>query len=750
MKINPKNRKLWDNLIEVTGKEVNTYLDQKYAQGEIREELYRDAKKNVMSNIIEWVKDKNITKISPNFRAGIKKAIKSKRWENIIYAFLDKIAFGTAGIRGIAAFSEEELKEIALKGINAKILRGPNTINEITFLIISTGIANYAAEKKFNSIVVGYDSRIQGKIFAQLIAKIFLAKGLKIYLFDEASPYPEVNFAVPFLKADIGITISASHNDKRYNGYKISSDTGAGLNIWERNYIYNSFIKNASTREIKLKEFEKSGKKNLIFLGGTKPLKGENYYNRKLIDIHKHYLEHIKKFIMDREMLKKWASKVNIGYSAYHGSGRKAVPRLLKDFGFINLKIIHSLDKLNGMFPCFLLEQQPDPGDPLAAEIAVNEFKKEYSNEAFKNLDILIGTDPDADRIGLIVKIPIKQQEAYKEILRTQEHFKVLELKGYSDFSWLLLDADTTWTILLWYRLEKEREQNKGRIPNLEKKFIVLNHLTTDAAVKLAQKYGLGFVKTWVGFAMISSAIEKVWKREELSNKAIPEIIFETSNMTKKRSINIGALEQSSGFSILGGPPSLGEKFGENGHIRDKDGTFAAILLAELAAYAKSKRKTIMELVDEKIYLDPDIGCFITDFESLPYWGQYEGPTGMSKKINILKRANNIRERIEKGEKISFSGLEVLSTEVYKTGKYDELHRWKGYPDEGIRFYFDKERNNFLTIRPSGTSHCVRIHVQLKAENVAKDNLLSKKIETHKRAREVIKEARKICEGSIY
>ncbi|KPJ57131.1 hypothetical protein AMJ49_02415 [Parcubacteria bacterium DG_74_2] len=738
------NDKVLDSVIKTASKEINIYLDQKYTQGEIREELYRDAKKNVIPNIIKWLEDENIARISPNFRFGIKKAIEAKRWEDLIYAFLDKIAFGTAGIRGIATFTEEELRKLALEGINTKILKGPNTINEIVFLLVSAGVANYAAKKNLTSIVIGYDSRIKGEVFAQLIAKIFLAKELKVYLFDEASPYPEVNFAVPFLKADLGITISASHNDKRYNGYKISSNTGAGLSIWERNYIYNNFIKNISTDELKLRRFKESEKEKLVFLGGAKPLEGEDYYGRKLIDIHKYHREHIKKFIMDKKMLERWARRVNVGYSAYHGSGRKTVPQLLKELGLSNLKIIHSLDELNGMFPCFLLKQQPDPGDPLAAQIAVDEFKKEYGNKAFKELDILIGTDPDADRVGLIVKIPPEQQRAYKEIIKTSEYVKIPGSKKRSDYSWILLESDIIWPILLWYRLEKEKEQNEGRIPDLDKKFIVLNHLTTDTIVKLAQKYGLGVIKTWVGFAIISDAIERVWRGEKLSNEAYPELVFETFGMTKKRSINIGAMEQSSGFSILGSPPLVGERLGENGHIRDKDGTFAAILLAELAAYTKSEGKTIMELVDEKLYLDPDIGCFITYFESLPYWGQYEGPTGMSKKINILKNADDVREKIKKGEKVSLAGLKVISTEVYKTGKYDEIHRWKGFPDEGIRFYFDKERNNHFTIRPSGTSHCLRIHVQLKAENVNKDNLLRKKIETLKKAMVVVKEARKM------
>lgn len=724
-------------------KEIDLYLDQKYEEGQLREELYLAAKKNVIPNILKWMNDPNILQLTKNFKRGIEEAIETGREEDLVYAFLDDIAFGTGGIRGLAAFNLEELKRLAEGGIDAPIIKGPNMINDVVLLLKSAGVANYAAERRLRKIAIGFDSRIQGMTFAHLIAKTFLARGLTVYLFDEACPFPELTFAVPFLKADIGILISASHNDKRYNGYKLTSNTGAQFDLAERDYLYENYIMTAKTDEIRLKEFDEVDKDKLFFLGGDSLLEGENYYGRELINIYRPHIEHIKRFILDKPMLSNWAHRVNVGYCAFHGSGRKAVPNLLRDCGFINSKVIHSLDRLDGMFPCFALEQQPDPGDPVAAEIAVDEFKKEYGTKAFEELDILIGTDPDADRAGITIKIPIEQQAAYKKILKRPGHLKIPMHTERNDNSWILLDADTAWTALLWYRLERERENNNYNLPDSEKKFIVLSHTTTDALVKLALKHGLGVVKTWVGFALISEAIQKVWEGKELSKAEHPELIFETINMNG-RSINIGAFEQSNGFSILGAPPLQGERLGQNGHVRDKDGTFAAILLAEFAAYAKSKGKTIFELIDENIYLDPDIGLFVSYYEPVPYWGQFEGPTGMSEKITLLKMADLIRERINKGERISFGQMEVLRTEVYQTGKYDKLHRWKGFPDEGIRYYFDESRLNHLTIRPSGTSQCLRFHVQIKAEGVTKDNIVRRKIETWETAKTIITDARKL------
>jgi phosphoglucomutase len=734
------------SLLSQIQEKITKYLDQKYQAGEIRKELYEDAKTKVPANIKEWLMDQKIDEISPQTKIGIKKAIENERWEEIIYAFLDEIAFGTAGIRGIVASNHEDLLKLAREGISAPILKGPNTINDIVLLLKSAGVANYAQTKNLRKIVIGFDSRIQGKSFVQLIAQLFLAKGLVVYLFDNACPFPELAFAVPYLEADLGILISASHNDKRYNGYKLVNASGAQLDPAERNVIYENFIKGISTREIQLKNFTEVPEEKLVFLGGKEKIPGENYYGRKLINIHQLHLNHIKTFIMDRSLLENWAGKVRIGYSAYHGAGREAIPRLLKDFGFTEVQIIHSLDELNGLFPCFELEQQPDPGDPLAASIAVEEFKKEYGEESFKKLDILIGTDPDADRTGLIVKIPPAQEKVYQPLFQIDPQLKKLShLPARNDYSWYLLNPDDLWTILLWYRLEKEKEKNGGVLPQAKEKFIVLNHTTTDALVKLALKYGLGAMKTWVGFAMISNATAKIWQGEEVSREKYPYLVFETYQMGGRR-INVGAFEQSSGFTILGGPPAPGQKLGQRGHIRDKDGSLAAILLAELAAYAKSKNTTILELIDEKIYLDPQIGCYLTYCESVPYWGQFEGPTGLSRKISILRKVETIRTQINQGEKFSLANWPIVKTEVYKTGKYDALHRWPGFPDEGIRFFFDEEKESFLTVRPSGTSHCLRFHLQIKVKEVNKENLLAKKKQTYELARTIMRELKEKLE----
>jgi phosphomannomutase len=150
----------------------------------------------------------------------------------------------------------------------------------------------------------------------------------------------------------------------------------------------------------------------------------------------------------------------------------------------------------------------------------------------------------------------------------------------------------------------------------------------------------------------------------------------------------------------------------------------------------------MFQLVDEKIYLGPEVGCFITHYEPAPRYGQYEGIEGWTTKINALKQAEALFERINRGEQANLGGTAALLAVKYQTGKYDALHAWEGFPDEGYRIYFDEAKLSHALIRPSGTSQCLRFHVQLKAEGLTPDNLVEKKAETLARAKAIIKDIR--------
>ncbi len=722
---------------------VFAFLAEQFRHGLIDEGLYSQARLNVIPNFRHWLTDPHINRLSPRLRDGLRTAVEKKRWADLVEAYVDEIKFGTAGIRGRAAMTDEELLTLSRDGMDAPILKGPNTLNNIVLLLKSTGVAKYATDHDLRSIVIGYDSRVAGQDFARLVSRVFLAAGLKVYLFDEACPYPEMTFAIPTLGADMGILISASHNDRRYNGYKLSAGTGSQFPPRERSVIYNDYIRKTTPAHIALTDLDEAGVdpdrpedtsldgNKLVFLGGADPLPEFDYLDRPLVNMHQMYQDQIRRFISDPAMMKSWAPSIGIGYCAFHGAGRKAVPRLLEDFGFTRVNGItrHRLNELNGLFPAFQEhpEQQPDPGDPMASEIAVKAYGEQYGAESMEGLDLMIGTDPDADRAGLVIRIPSKSR-AYHE-----------------NRSHLLLSADDAWSLLLWYRLSQGAVDAREGRPRPEEAFIVLSHITTDALVRIARKHGVGVIKTWVGFGLIANAVERVWSGDDLSDLRFRDIIYQTVDMEDKpRSHNVACLEQSNGFSVLGGPPAAATAMGRNGHVRDKDGVFAAVLLAEVAAYAASRGTTIYDLVDEQIYLDPDVGCFVTDVVPVPQWGEFKGLEGLTRKIEILKRCAELGERVEAGESLLLDGHPVLSSETFVAGKYADAHQWPGFPDEGIRFYFDEKRLNHLTVRPSGTSQCFRFHIQLKAEGLSRNRLAQQKQETRLRARRMIGAMRKL------
>lgn len=720
-----------ETVIKKTEKRVHKFLETSLKEDKIDKQSYEMAKKNTIDNIKKWLTDPIIDKISPNLKDGIIESIEQEKWEDIVNAFRKNMSFGTAGIRGLMANDKESIMKLKEEGIDTKILKGPNTLNNLVLLITSAGVAKFGKDKRFNKIVIGYDSRIRGFDFAKSIAELFLGYGFTVYLFDAPCPYPEVTFAIPYekIKADMGILISASHNDYRYNGYKLSCSNGSQFDPKERDEMYNRYIVHSTTDDIKLLPLKDAPKGQIIFLGGDKKLDTVDYFGHEdsIIDIHKAHREHIKTFLLQEKNSDK---KLNIAYCAFHGAGIVAVPRLLGELSFKNIKTIttNGLSELDGLFPSFKSEpgreQQPDPGDPRAAKVAVESFKQEYPGE-WENIDILIGTDPDADRCGVVVKVPANQRFLYK------------------DHDYTLLTADDMWAILTWYRLKFD----KTIIP--EKTFIALSTTTTDSIVKLALKHGVGVIKTWVGFAALSAAIRETWNnklpigliegkkdsKDTLCNMFIQETITMDNG---KRLYNLGAMEQSNGFSILGFPPKDEFSLGVKGHVRDKDGTFAAVLMAEIAEWAKQNGTTLFELIDKNIYLDPEIGLFVNHYEPDPLDGEYPGIEGDRIKKSILTKTLQLSKTVFKSG-LEIGGLKVKSTVIYRTGKYDHIYTPSEdfqFPDEGVRFYFDSERMNHLTIRPSGTTNSLRFHIQLHSL-VDEDNLIDKKKVLRQTARKI-------------
>jgi phosphoglucomutase len=756
---------------------IPAYLLKALHSGKIDDQLFNVASENTLKNLSLWLNDPSIDRISPNTKKGILDVVNQGKWVDIVNAYRQDLMFGTGGIRGMMAFDRKSIVRLKEEGLDAPILKGPNTMNNLVVFLKSVGVAKFGKDPKrnFNKIVIGYDSRIRGADLAAVIAQLFLAKGYTVYFFDAPCSYPEVTFAIPYdeFKADIGLLISASHNDYRYNGYKLSCGNGSQFDPEERNEMYDKYIQPATFAEIELCPFRDAPRDRLIFLGGEKKLSQSEFESNgkksvfeyetyadpsfHMINVHAKHRNHVQKFLKYKDEQNKIPPSKNplaIGYCAFHGAGAFTVPTLLNEGGFANvLKITRNhLNEPDGLFPSFCYEagkeQQPDPGDPRAAKVAVGAFKADYPGQ-FPKTDIIIGTDPDADRCGVIVKVPREQRHLFK------------------GNDWTLLPADEMWALILWYRLHMEAQQAGGTIPDVEKKFVTLSVTTSDCITFLAKKYGIGVVRTWVGFASLSAAVREIWEgryatyinlkngRNSPLDKMSNFIICDCMLMDERRKINIGAMEQSNGFSILGAPPPDSRSLGVDGHVRDKDGTFAAFLTAEIAAWAKERGTTIFELIDEKIYLDPAIGLFVTGYEPDPLDGEYPGIEGDRLKKAILRRALGCFQLAKAGD-LCIAGLPVKSACIYRTGKYDMLYPPTydfQFPDEGIRFFFDDEQLNHATIRPSGTGNSLRFHTQLhvflrgKSQKARKAELIAKKKDLRKLSNDILDDIRRLMKA---
>ena len=216
---------------------VKRYLDRMEESGKIGGEYLKEARRNARRFISLWMEDPDIDRLSPSLKEGLAEAINKAEerdeWADIVNAFARQVNFGTGGIRALMGFDRESIVRLKEQGIDAPILKGENTINNLVLLRAAHGVARWlqrtpgASPNATPRAVVGCDSRIQGMSFARAIAQVFLSEGLEVYLFDEPVPYPEVTFAVPTLGADVGMFISASHNDYRYNGFKLSGCSAA-------------------------------------------------------------------------------------------------------------------------------------------------------------------------------------------------------------------------------------------------------------------------------------------------------------------------------------------------------------------------------------------------------------------------------------------------------------------------------------------------------------------------------------------
>lgn len=641
----------------------------------------------VLFNLQNWMQEK----IPEKYKEYVLLAIHEEKWSEIIEAFKQEIVFGTSGIRGklIVSLDEEsskrDLQSLNDYGFDSTILRGSNSINEITIMKNICGLVNYMNKKNMSKIIIGYDSRIASKLFSRLIASIFLKNSFSVILFDENNTLPELSFAVTNLDADIGIEITASHNDKRYNGYKLITKSGAPPSTEVREEITKEIFNNQQNIPYELLSidyqnmvFDSNPEKLLIIKKSQLNTSPTNTYNK----LHEQYLDQIVNLLFNKNIIKKYSSELSIGYSALHGTGYYSASKLFQKLGVNNVKYISKMISPDPMFSLFDSKQILDPSDIDTANVIVDAFINQYDQHVFDQLDILCYTDPDADRLGIIIKVPDKEKSIYGK--------------------WKLLNANDVWTLFLWYVLEFILKNPETKFSNLNKLFIVKNFVTSDSLLYISKKYKIECIDGKVGFSDLTDIVRKKWQENK---------------------INIGMFEESCGLGIAGNPDTPSTQ-----HIFEKDGVLSLAFIVEILSYAKSQNLSLLDLLD-KIYLDDDVGFFATYRKELPEKGVFEGIKGEFHLEQILKNVENFclkaDQKIKDNNPIMIHSLPIKCIKKYSTGRYDAKF-WKDFPDEGIRFFLDSEMNH-ITIRSSGTEPKIRIFIQYRITDLDKNNILEKK-----------------------
>ncbi|BFK82350.1 phospho-sugar mutase [Clostridium baratii] len=425
------------------------------------------------------------------FDESIKKDLREiKEEKEIEDRFYKDLEFGTGGLRGI-------------------IGAGSNRLNIYTVGKATEGLSRYLKDKYKEdiSVSIAYDSRNMSLEFAETAALVLAANGIKVNLFESLRPTPELSFTVRELKSKAGIVLTASHNPKEYNGYKVYGEDGCQITDEAAKSIITE-INNIDYKDIKKISKEKALENKLLNIIGEE-------VDKKFIDI-------LKGYTIRKDLVKENAKDLKIIYTPIHGTGLMPVTRILKELGYENLHVVKEQEKPDGNFPT---ASYPNPEDPKVFKIALDMAKE-------LNPDIIFGTDPDADRIGAVVKD--------------------------SEGEYQILTGNQMGVLLTHYILYSYKELNN--LP--DNGAVIKTIVTTEMVRNICNDYNVELFDVLTGFKYIG---------EMMTN-------FENTNSNK---------------FLFGFEESYGCLFGD--HARDKDAVIASQMIAEMTLYYKSKGLSLYE-----------------------------------------------------------------------------------------------------------------------------------------------------------
>ena len=517
--------------------------------------------------------------------------------------FYKGLEFGTAGLRGI-------------------IGAGTNRMNKYTVGKATQGLANYILSQgtQDKGVAISYDSRKMSKEFSEQTALILNANGIKTFLFENLRPVPELSFTVRKLGCTAGVMITASHNPPKYNGYKVYWDDGAQI-VNPRDVQIINDVKNVkSFTEIKTmtrKEAEEKGLFNII-----------------KTEMDDKYLAKLESLVLNPDIVKEYGKTLKVVYTPLHGTGNTVVERLLKEIGIQNLYVVPEQKDPDGNFPTV---DYPNPEDPKAFKLALELAEK-------VDADVVLATDPDADRLGVFAK-----------------DSKTGKYMDYTGNMSALLIAE--------YRISQMQE--KGILP--KNGMFIKTIVSSNLADAIANNYNLDLYEVLTGFKNIGAVMKK-------------------------------AEETGENTYVFGFEESYGCLIGD--YARDKDGISAVMALCEVACYAKSKGKTLWDMM---IDIYEKYGYYKEGLVSIVR----EGVQGAKEIQDMMTRTRNKDVKEIAGLKVlKFKDIEKDYVKDMQTGEITKT----GLPKSNV-LYYELENNSWCCVRPSGTEPKIKLYMGVKGES---------------------------------
>jgi len=514
--------------------------------------------------------------------------LQSKNKEELADSFYRNLEFGTGGLRGIMGV-------------------GTNRINKYTIGMATQGFANYLNKAYPNekiSVAIGHDCRNNARFFAETTAQVFAANGIKVYLFEALRPTPELSFAIRNLHCKAGVVCTASHNPKEYNGYKAYWNDGGQLVPPHDKNVITEVEAIQSIDDVKWE----GGEANIQLIGK---------------EMDEAYLMMLQSLSVYPEVIQS-QKDLKIVYTPIHGSGITLVPKALAAFGFTNVHIVEEQSLPDGNFPTVIY---PNPEETETMSIGLNKAKA-------LDADIILGTDPDADRVGVGVK----------------NH------KG----EWVLMNGNQTAVLAFAYMMEARKAKGIAK-PN---DMVITTIVTTAMINEVAKQNKVNCYNVLTGFKWVAELVKEKEGKENY---------------------------------IIGGEESFGLMIGDQ--IRDKDAVSAVAILCEMAAYEKSKGRT---LFDKLIELYVQYGFYYENLISIT-------KKGMNGQAEIAKMMEDYRQSpptIIDGETVTT----LLDYELQIGKNLATGETWKINMPKSNVLQFITAKGTKISARPSGTEPKIKFY----------------------------------------